>query len=138
MAEEKKEKNRWLDAVTRMIELTQQGKLQWSVEYIPAPDDRDRTIVAFRTRYKDKLISLFKGTVKLEDDAITRGSGMFPETRPTWATKIVLEFVNSDGETLWRFPEVDALTDLLSAVQYQVAGVGDFLDEIFSDTEVVA
>jgi hypothetical protein len=135
MAEEKKEKNRWVDAVTRMIELTQQGKLIWSVEYIPAPDDGDRTMVAFLARYKDKLIRLYKGRIRLEYDDLARvRETMFPS--PTWATKIVLEFVNTDGETLWTFPEVEALSDLLSAVQYQVAGVGDFLDEIFNDAEV--
>ena len=137
MTEEKKEKNRWVDAVTRMIELTQQGKLQWSVEYIPASDDGDRTIVAFLTRYKDKVIRLYRGRVRVEYDSntLTR-EAIFPRGLPTWTTKIVLEFVNNEGETLWTFPEVDALSDLLSAVQYQVAGVGDFLDEIFSDAEV--
>jgi hypothetical protein len=132
MGEEKKEKNRWVDAVTRMIELTQQGKLPWSVEYLPAPDEDDKQIVAFQSLYKDKLIRLYKKTVRVQHDRET----MFP--RSTWTTKVFLEFINADGETLWTFPEVDALSDLLSAVQYQVAGVADFLDEIFNETEVTA
>lgn len=139
MAEEKKEKNRWVDAITRMIELTQEGKLRWSAEYIPVPDNGDRTMLAFQARYKDKLIRLYKGEVRIEYDSLTLfREGLYRKELPNWATKVVLEFVNTDGETLWTFPEVDALSDLLSAVQYQVAGVGDFLDEIFSDEEVTA
>lgn len=51
-----------------------------------------------------------------------------------WVSDIILEFTDVNGESLWTFPQVKAVRDLLSAVQYQVAGVNEFLHELFSES----
>jgi hypothetical protein len=49
-----------------------------------------------------------------------------------WRKAVVLEFIDDNGNGLWAFPSVEALNDLMSAVQYQAAGVKDFLTELLA------
>ena len=56
--------------------------------------------------------------------------GLYSEINPTgpyWESNVKLEFIDERGLMLWAFPQVSVLWDLLSAVQYQVAGVKDFM-----------
>jgi hypothetical protein len=129
MREEKIEKNKWLDAITRMIVLTQQGKLRWTLEsLVPRPEDV--TSPVFYTDFKNKIMRLYKTQV----NSARVVSGLFPEV-PAWRERIILEFVTNEGASLWEFPEVSPLSDLFNAVQYQAAGVTEFLDEIFAEAE---
>lgn len=131
MREEKKEKNKWLDAITRMIVLTQQGKLRWTTEpWVPKPPTEDVTSPVFYADFKNRIMRLYK--TQVSRDRVM--SGMFPEM-PAWRERIILEFVTSEGASLWEFPEVSPLSDLFDAVQYQAAGVSEFLDEIFVEAE---
>ena len=57
---------------------------------------------------------------------------MRPVTRLEWKKRVVLEFIDENGNSLWAFPSLDALNDLASTVQYQVAGVKDFLAELLA------
>jgi hypothetical protein len=141
MADEKKDREKWVDAVARMIELTQQGKLRWAAKpkAKTSSDDDDRTTAVFETEYKGKSLRLYKVRVN------SGGLGLFglvalgqSNEPPKWRNKVVLEFVNTEGLALWTFPEVNALADLLATVQYQAAGVRDFLTEIFEESEALA
>jgi hypothetical protein len=51
---------------------------------------------------------------------------------PHWESETILEIINEKGKTLWTFPDVTGLDDLLDTVEYQAAGVRDFLDEMVS------
>ena len=137
------ERNRWIDAVARMIKLTQDGTLEWEAMK-PAdslkqePDDIIDVI--FQTTYRDKLLRLYKRTYighrpvsKPFGADLASLLGVKRETEPYRATEVILDFVSNDGLPLWTYPNVAALSDLLSAVQYQVAGVKDFLNELLSD-----
>lgn len=57
---------------------------------------------------------------------------MRPVPKVEWRKVVVLEFIDESGNSLWGFPSVEALNDLISAVQYQVAGVKDFLMELLA------
>jgi hypothetical protein len=141
MGEEKQEKDKWLDAVTRMIELTQQGKLKWTAESSAStPNDDDRMSAVFTTHYKNKKIRLYAVRVSLKpnDLVISTFNRAIGQDPPKWRKKVILEFVNMEGFPLWTFPAIAALFDLLNAVQYQVAGVNEFLDDIFNEPETVA
>lgn len=138
---EEKDRNRWVDAVTRMIELTQQGKMHWQVVDSPdkSKDDEYRTSAAFRANLNGRLLRLYQKKVQ-ESTLASEGlhSLLRPKFETIWRTKVVLEFINAEGATLWAFPYVEALGDLLTSVQYQVAGVNDFLDNLFGETNAAA
>jgi hypothetical protein len=119
MAEEKREKYRWIDAITKLIELTQTGKLVWTRatdEYIPK--HRKLTTVVFIANYNDKLLRLY---------------GAEPYAQHWNTEDVILEFITPDGNTLWQFPETSAINSLLYAVQYRFAGVNEFLNEILEE-----
>jgi hypothetical protein len=135
MSEEKRDKNRRADSISLMIELTQQGKLEWRNAIEPElPSDEDRMSAVFISEFKDKKLRLY--AKRVEVSRIERMStsalvaGMFGTEPPAWKNITVLEFINNVGETLWAFPNSGALSDLLNAVQYRVAGVNEFLAEI--------
>lgn len=136
MATQKLPRNRWVDAVSSMIELTQEGKLKWTTnsESDKAQDDKERTTPYFLTTYKDKALRLYEKRVPVNTNSITASLySITGEEPPKWRRNIILEFIDGEGHNLWTFPEIDALPDLLSSVQYQVSGVNDFLDDIISE-----
>ncbi len=150
MNEEKKGKYKWVDAVARMIELTQQGEMRWkSVEPTgTATAEKNRTSGVFQTTLNGKPIRLYERKVQqrrsvLDDDddynplskaVATAMLPLIPKYTFVWVPDVILEFVDAKGTTLWTFPQVSALRDLLTAVQYQVAGVSEFLEDLFSET----
>jgi hypothetical protein len=142
MVDEKKERNKWVDGVARMIELTQQGKMRWAeVEPQSTTDEEEnRTSAIFQSIFNGRNIRLYQKKVRVRTVADELAKVMQPKQKitPTYRRIGVLELVNAEGATLWKYPEVDALNDLLTAVQYQVAGVNDFLNDIFSETDAVS
>ena len=116
-----KEKNQWVEAIARLTALTQEGSLRWSVDSY----SNDRTVVGptYRAEYKGRQLRLQKRSVKVE---YVEGSQL--------EDQCFLEFVDTNDNSLWGFPEVDALEHLYGAVQYQTAGVKGFLDDLLSDT----
>lgn len=121
-----------LEAVTRMIELTQQGKLQWTTEALARGRNIEGTLMTpvFYAVYKQRLLRLYKTKIEADTSGISGFSG-FRTPPPLFI--IVLEIVDENGHTLWSFPSTSALDDLLAAVQYRVAGVATFLDDILTE-----
>jgi hypothetical protein len=135
MAEEKRERVRLSDAVTRMIELTQQGRLEWRAAISSEmPEDEDRVTAVYITEFNGRKLRLYGDRIEVSrneslSSAIQALAGM-PAPTEEWRTIAVLEFINDEGISLWRFPFSGAISDLLDAVQYRVAGVNEFLAEI--------
>jgi hypothetical protein len=131
----KSRSSRWADAISSMIELTQDGKLLWRVINEHTPHNKERTTPVFQTTYLDKELRLYE--MKLHTN-LEGASGFDYTVRgidpPKWFTKVVLEFIDAQGRSMGKFPEVDALSDLLTSVQYQAGGVNDFLNRIISET----
>jgi hypothetical protein len=126
--------NKWLNAISKLVELTQDGKLEWKFsapsEGLERSFPNDRIAGVFTTKYKGRNLRLYERHFQLSsyqylDDRIIGGE---------WGSEITLEMydVFSDAP-LWAFPYADILRDLLSAVQYQVAGVKDFVNEILEE-----
>jgi hypothetical protein len=109
-------RDQWLDAVAKLTELTQNGQLEWGVDqFFEAPGAMSP---AYTTTYKNRPLRLQKRR----------------RTEDRWRPEaFVLEFVDLNGATLWTVPDVDAIEDLFAAVQYQTAGVKDFLKNILAD-----
>jgi len=134
------ERNRWIDAIVKMIELTQKGDMKWEARdstHVREKDD-DSVEAVFYTKYEGKSLRLYKlvytaykavSPTTLYDVVI--GAAQKKEAYRT--SKIILDFVSEEGFKLWTYPEVNALPDLLSAVQYQTAGINDFIDALLND-----
>ena len=128
------EKSKWVDAVAKLIKLTQEGELKWTIDEPPPSFSRrpnSRVEVVFVTNYGEKNLRLYERRFQEEfidfDEFEMRA---VPKT--DWRKAVVLEFVDDNGNSLWAFPSVEALNDLMSAVQYQAAGVKDFLTELLA------
>lgn len=134
--------NRWVEAVIQLLKLTQEGKLHWDLRPVgnqPLFEENQGfpSSAIFTTTYNEKTLQLYEerykrpkrrgtfmdywGAVPLSDDSMV------------WDTRVILEFVSEKGARLWAFPDMAPLEDLLTSVQYQVAGVKDFLDDLLSE-----
>lgn len=141
MAEEKDD---WIDAITRLTKLTQEGKLKWSNSSEPSSilvaDDVQQIESVFTAIHKDKRLRLYKKQIKVlgpSPDVFIIGNALNPQKFPYWTTRIYLELVDEDGRNLWTFPSVSALNDLLTSVKYQVSGVKDFLDDLLKESDAL-
>jgi hypothetical protein len=131
--------NKWVEAITKLIKYTQEGKIKW----LPGSHDKEigrddlRMESVFITKYKDSTLRLYKYSFKVEEpgllDSFSTVFSIKKLTYPYWTSSIALEFIGENGKNLWTFPSNNALNDLLEAVRYQVAGVDDFLNDILQD-----
>lgn len=128
------ERNKWIDAVAKLLELTQHGDLTWSVQEPPfsfTKRPNSRVDVVFVAKYCDKVLRLYEK--RFQEDVVDFDQFELRQVMTTeWKKTIVLEFIDSNGNSLWAFPYVQVLNDLMSSVQYQVAGVRDFLAELLA------
>lgn len=99
------EKNKWIDAVGKLIALTQQRKLLWRVS-------GSNTV---ETDYAAKTLRLSADY----EDGLTFSN---------------LKLVDPETGVVWEFPYSQANEDLMQAARYQLVGVGEFLDELLSKT----
>lgn len=135
--------DRFLDAMSRLIESTQDGEIEWvpqTMEEEPfkrSPDDQIGPI--FMTIYKGKPLMIYLRRSKYKPSALESGVTDFfrraigsPETG-TWYTEVLLSIVDDRGVALWTFPKHRILKDLFEAIQYQASGAKDFLEDILSE-----
>lgn len=142
----KKEKIKWVDVISRMIALTQHGKMNWDLvdPYGTVTTERNRTSAIFQASYQGKVLRLYERKVEQQQPILEEGesfqsllsSPIFARRYKTfWVAQVVLEFIDNKGNTLWNFPQVSALHDLLSAVQYYAAGVNEFLNSLLEEID---
>lgn len=125
------DRDRWLDAVIRMIELTQSGDIEWTVGGKSAPGEGRLTTPPYYTEYRGK-------TYKLEERLI---EAQRPTTMPQFLRAfgsserdyrvVNLDLVGPNGLSLYSVPDVSALGDLLDTVQKQTAA-DDALHDLLS------
>jgi hypothetical protein len=97
------EKNKWIDAVGKLISLTQERKLIWRTRN-EFESDEVRTI--YEADYADKVLRL-------------RGYHS-------------LYLVDPGTDVEWDFPDSEAISHLMEAVKYQLVDAGNFLDELLA------
>src|SRR5574341_2375934 len=139
------ESSKWVDAVLKLLKLTQEGQLKWDYHAIGEQrgvDQKEEYVsgAIFTTTYKGKNLQLYEERHKRPKrqsfvDAINAAALGAPEPSMVWDTRIVLEFVAENGARLWAFPDSAPLEDLLDSVQYQVAGVRGFLDDLLNESK---
>lgn len=109
-------------AISRLVRATTEGRLVWtrplSTSGLGGPDDR--VLTAYETTHNDRRLVLF----------VTRRPAWYdPDSEHQhYADVPQLAVLEPDGSTGWVFPTRAGVDDLLDVVQYQSAGVDEFLD----------
>jgi len=113
-----------IKVVDKLIELTQHNELSWESSEPPynltSPDVRIDLV--YTTYYLNRYIRIYQKNYKYYID----------DVQYTWDSRIVFEFIDESGNSLWQFPQTNNAWDLLKAIQYQNSNVSDFYKEIFS------
>jgi hypothetical protein len=120
------ERNKLVDAIWKLLSLTQKRQLKWRNNYPQGPlpgHSLGRVDVFYETEYKGKTLRLFESKFPVE-------RGIFSGV--DWESEAVLQLVDSSGASVWTFPHSEVTEHLLSAVRYQVTEVGDFIEELLT------
>jgi len=158
VGEIKMTRERTIDAVAKMIQLTQAGKLVWkeanNINLDQFPDLKDLAdftlLNVFRAPYHDTKLRLYKYkytqvyTRRLSShfdplaSALKNLRGLHndedTEEVKKWHTEVALEIVGQNNTGLWSFPDVNILDDLFLVVQQQVAGVKRLFEELLKES----
>ncbi|HXI25146.1 MAG TPA: hypothetical protein VNG71_14880 [Pyrinomonadaceae bacterium] len=103
------EKNKWIDAVGKLIALTQERKLIWRA----SSSSVFGVSYGLETDYAGKTLKL--RTINDEGNVYSK-----------------LELQEPGSGEVWEFPYSEATEHLMDAARYQVVGVGEFLDELLN------
>lgn len=137
------DKDRFITLVAKLLGLTQDGGIKWEAKK-PRPsltNDPERAVdLVYTTYIQGKHLGLYQVKHKFEAPApgsLAAAMGdysaytrIFGTPPPKWKWDTILELIDDSGNCLWTFPSVSGLNDLFSAVQYQVAGVSEFLNDV--------
>jgi hypothetical protein len=129
------EKDKWVDAVAKIIKLTHEDRIKWNSA--DPPDNLrggpDRYVdIVFLAKHKDTYLRLYQRHSKVEEPMPNIGM-LLGKKYPYWTYRTVLEIIDDNGNPLWEFPQVSPLNDLLTSVKYQVSGVKGFIDDILAE-----
>ena len=117
------EKYKWLDATVRLVSLTQQGKISWTIaDKKLQPQNKGLASEVFISTSTSQTLRLYSSL----------GIVIRPHHDTGREKRIILESIDQDGATIWQFPNNEALSDLLEVVQYRTSGVTNFLAELES------
>lgn len=137
------DKSRWATAAAKLLKLTQEGRLRWksvNPRGVAPVDDENLLDAVFESEYKDRRLRLFRREYKVHEPSnyFALSTVAFPvKEYPYWTSSITLDILDRHDQSLWTMPRSDALRDLYTAVQHQVAGVDELLEELLSDEEQV-
>ena len=136
MSSEKK--NKWIDVIGKLLQLTQKGTLKWEPvkppSYLNGETNDSRVEVVYETEYKERTLRLYEKRYKVQKPTgYFVISGLDQREYPYWSSKTVLELLDENGLSPWAFPQSLVLDNLLDAVRYQVSGVKNFLDEVLAE-----
>jgi len=131
----------WPDAIAKLTSLTQEGKIKWESRQAlnsmkKSPEDLIRAV--YETNFKGKTLRLYSRSYKetvAAPSPFSPSLGFFTTRKEGeyWYEEIVLEILDINNIPVFEFPKSVWLKDLLFAVQYQVSGVKEYLDEIFGE-----
>jgi hypothetical protein len=122
--------SRWTDAVSKLIELTKAGGLEWvkpSETMRFTRFSRDVNGIPYFTTFQDKHLVVYEARYSSWDE----------DSETSYSTYgAVLEFVEMDGQLEFAWPVPSELVqDLLQQVRYRTSGASSFLDKLLK-TEV--
>lgn len=142
-------KNRYTDALTNLVILTQKSKISWNIsnrEIIASSDFPNNIGTAYETLYKEKILRIYKRSymstmtpMEKQIEQLAWPTGLMAlaknnkDDRKVWRTSYKLEVISDDGKTLWQFPPEDITKDLYEAIQYKTSGASDIIDSLLDE-----
>jgi hypothetical protein len=137
--------DRWIEAITRMIQLTQSEELEWRIGERYSPGRGDPTTPPYVAKYKNRWYRLEARWVRSSPPSSPAGDLLkrYETILPMWARNrrthgsssfegevVSLELIDAQGRTLYRVPSVSPIRDLLNAVQRQTADLEGALQDL--------
>jgi len=109
------------NVINRIINLTRSNALKWDKQDPPPwlTDSDTKIESVYLTEYAGRRLRLYEARYQTYDEMDRNWS---------WAKKPVLQLIDKRNKTDWEFPWCRELKDLLEAVRYHSANIGDFLD----------
>ena len=103
---------------------TRQSKMNWRKSNGDETQDftNSKILEAYSVSYNEESLKLVVEN-RVDDDFDTS----------FYSTVIHLYILDESGDALWRFPDNDALKDLLNAIQFQTGKVADRLKNLMKD-----
>lgn len=128
------ETSKLVEALSKLVELTQEGKIEWtaSSEHYSTPQDW-LVVAAFKGQWEGWKLRITKFNRKIEPEALSLTSisiALGRPTKPYWKTQYKLDIVDDRGMELYSFPTSSVVSDLFETIQYQAAGVSGFMDKL--------
>ena len=122
--------NKWDKAISRLIELTQDGNINWKViiaeDYLPTVDSNGAMLMAL---YEGKQLLLFKDVfIQKSGSFIDQFSGSAIEKKEYRPCLCIYDLPSRT--ILFKFPYSILISDLYKAATYFAANVDDFLNKL--------
>lgn len=133
--------DKWVEAVAKLIKLTQENKIKWHSSEPPTNlkgDADDYVETVFLTKYNDRNLRLYKRIYKRDlSPLVSALKKTMGESYPrfSWYSSVVLEILDLGNNKIWTFPTVTPLEDLLTSVRFQVADVNAFIEKLLNEPE---
>jgi hypothetical protein len=136
------EKDRNLDAISKLISLTREGAIDWKSE---SPDTvnkysgTDKVNSVFSAEYLNKSVRIFKHMYEADNPYVGLSSMFYGKTKnelpkKVWRSEVILELYDKNSlSTLWQFPKETINNDLLKTIKFKIAGAADFIDGLLSE-----
>lgn len=113
----------YVELIDKLTELTQRNEIEWHRQQPPygLVTTENRISTVYTTSYSNRFLRLYEEMYKYYTD----------EDVYHWLTRLVFEFIDGFGNSIWQFPETKNGWDLLNAVKYKDAKVEDFIKDVF-------
>jgi hypothetical protein len=107
---------KWVEALARLTWKTIEGEIKWE---ITSPSfNAEGVDKAFETTFRGQRIRVFQRRQLLN----------------TIRDRVVIEFLDKNGNAVYRPPSLDGATDLFSAIEHQTRPVvGELIDALLRD-----
>ncbi len=129
--------DKFVATVTKLIQLTQDGKLIWSAAANPkiAEEANNVSLIeryalpkrleyAYTAKYKDATFLIYK---------IGNASDFLGTNLSSGLQTIFLHIVDNNGDSIWKFPDIKSLKDLAESIKFQTAGVNKIIDDLLKE-----
>lgn len=114
-----------VEIVEKLIELTQHGSITWNRQQPPSYMNN------FDSRVDSVYITCYANTTLLRVYE-SNCKNFIDEERYFWETKVMLEFIDSNGISLGSLPVVPNTRELLNAIQYQDPSINNFYNNLLN------